>query len=633
MRILFSRPPAPFAAAPLRRSVLALFLASMLAGAAVASPPVTHRSARAGTALRHAPAPEVRRLGPLARRAGGPATLEPQQEVELAAAVAAYDWAFYPDQVSAEGGFAVAGAGDVNRDGFDDVIVGAWLYDNGQTDEGRAYVFHGSATGPSPTADWVFELDQAGANLGAAVGPAGDVDGDGYDDVIVGAFNFSNGQLAEGAAFVFHGSPSGLSTSPDWSFEGNQASATLGFPVWSAGDVNGDGYGDVVVGSYQFDNGETDEGAAFVFHGSPTGLAAAPSWQAEGNQVEAYFGVQAGTAGDVNGDGFDDLIVAAEIYDNGQVDEGAAFLYLGSASGLSPSPAWSVESDQAGAGVFGVGTAGDVNGDGYDDVVVGLETFTNGQLHEGQAIAFHGSPAGLSSTPSWSYDADQAHAGLGGSAVGAGDLNGDGFGDVVVGAWQFDSPEAAEGRAYVFMGSAAGLSPVADWWAEGNQAGGLLGVVAAPAWDVDGDGFDDLLTGAGRYDDGQVDEGAAFLFLGSAGGIEPAPGAGSLNATGPLVTVTSLSAVQIRIAWGDSCAGHTDFAVYEGTLGDFDSHAPRSCSTGNVRQLDLTTPSRSVYYLVVPRTAIREGSYGATTAGERLQNGAGCVPQVIAVCP
>lgn len=132
------------------------------------------------------------------------------------------------------------------------MIVGAIRLDNGQTDEGKAFVYHGSASGLSALASWTFESDQAGAYLGN-VSAAGDVNGDGYSDVIFGARFYTNGETGEGRAFVFHGSASGLSASADWTAESNQSlgiiGAQFGTSVSTAGDVNGDGYSDVIVGA------------------------------------------------------------------------------------------------------------------------------------------------------------------------------------------------------------------------------------------------------------------------------------------------------------------------------------------------------------------------------------------------
>ena len=116
--------------------------------------------------------------------------------------------------------------------------------------------------------------------------------------------------------------------------EPNQGSAFFGYSVSTAGDVNWDGYSDVIVGAYGYDNGESNEGRAFVYHGSSTGLSTTLDWTGESNQANACFGISVSTAGDVNGDGYSDVIVGANGYDNGETNEGCAFVYYGIASGI-----------------------------------------------------------------------------------------------------------------------------------------------------------------------------------------------------------------------------------------------------------------------------------------------------------
>jgi hypothetical protein len=186
-------------------------------------------------------------------------------------------------------------------------------YDNGQTDEGRAYVYLGGAegirSGDPATAGAQLESNQAGAYLGGTdeigfglfgvgVASAGDVNGDGYGDVIVGAPYYDAGESEEGAAFVFLGSPSGISSgnpgTANTLIQSNQTGANLGNSVAGAGDVNGDGYADVIVSAERYHSGETNEGAVFVFLGSTSGIASGnPSTaasQLESNQAYVYLG-------------------------------------------------------------------------------------------------------------------------------------------------------------------------------------------------------------------------------------------------------------------------------------------------------------------------------------------------------
>ena len=134
--------------------------------------------------------------------------------------------------------------------------------------------------------------------------------------------------------------PLHLETSPAWTLQGHGA-----LSVATAGDVNGDGFSDVILGNPNYSNGETSEGTALVYLGSATGLSTIPSWQVESNQAFAQLGFSVASAGDVNGDGFHDVIVGARHYHNGQVDEGKVFLYLGSpGTGLLPGMDCGVES-------------------------------------------------------------------------------------------------------------------------------------------------------------------------------------------------------------------------------------------------------------------------------------------------
>jgi hypothetical protein len=415
-------------------------------------------------------------------------------------------WVTEGNQEDASYGVSVADAGDVNGDGFDDVIVGAEHFDNGQELEGRAFAYYGSATGIDTIADWVAESNQSGASFGFSVAGAGDVNGDGFDDVIVGAYLF--GQNGEGRAFAYYGSAAGLSADPDWTVGSNQGGGWLGSSVSGAGDVNGDGFDDVIVGAVGFDNGQVDEGRAFAFHGSATGLSTSAAWKAEPNHVSAAFGTSVAGAGDVDRDGFDDVIVGA--YADGGVGRGRAYAYRGSATGLSTIASWIAEGDRNFAHLgTSVSGAGDVNGDGFEDVIVGAPDFGHGQQYEGQALAYHGSATGLGPDPAWTVASNVESAHLGQSVDGAGDVNGDGFDDVVISAPTFPP----RGAAFLVFGSPTGLLSTSER-SESDQVGANYGVSVSGAGDVNGDGFDEVLIGASYYDHGQPDEGAAFLTYG-----------------------------------------------------------------------------------------------------------------------
>jgi hypothetical protein len=171
------------------------------------------------------------------------------------------------------------------------------------------------------------------SEIGSAVSTAGDVNNDGYSDVILGAFRQTGAgaeQWHAGGVSVYHGGPGGLDADPAWSGEGDRWDAKFGVSVSTAGDVDGDGYSNVIVGASNYADGEDYEGAAFVYDGEAGGLVITPTWSVQGDQEGAGYGFDVSVAGDVNGDGYGDVIVGAPTYNEGNSDEGAAFVYLGS---------------------------------------------------------------------------------------------------------------------------------------------------------------------------------------------------------------------------------------------------------------------------------------------------------------
>jgi hypothetical protein len=381
------------------------------------------------------------------------------------------------DQDEARFGMSVAGAGDVNGDGYDDLLVGAPGYDAGQAEEGVFYLYLGGAGGiPSggpEVAAARLEADWPNARLGTSVASAGDVNGDGYDDVVSGArlYQSEGAQTNEGEALVFLGGPGGImsggAATAHAQVQANQGDSYLGDAV-GGGDVNGDGYGDVVIGSPRYDAPDVREGAVFVFHGGPSGIASGGPEQAdaqlEAEQTDAQLGTSVATS-DVNGDGYDDVVTGAPRWSGGQDKEGAVFVFLGGPAGVDGTADARIEGDQVDSvpigtpnGVqFGAAVAGgDENGDGFGDVLAGAPWYDAGELDEGAAFVFRGSPGGIAIGSAGDADRRLETDRRGGALTGGlalADLAGDGAADVLAGDSFFGAPvpdQQAEGALLVF---------------------------------------------------------------------------------------------------------------------------------------------------------------------------------------
>lgn len=398
-------------------------------------------------------------------------------------------------------GRSVSAAGDVNGDGFGDLVIGADNADPNGSASGSSYIVFGHAGVFSAALNLFsldgntgFRLDGVAANdvSGNAVSAAGDINGDGIDDLLIGAAGADPNGSSSGAGYVVFGHSGSFAATIDlgnlngstgFRLDGLAPGDQLGYSLSAAGDINGDGIGDLFIAAPFADpGGNSNAGSSYVVFGHTGAFAAtldlgslngSAGFRLDGAAAGDHAGSSVSNAGDVNGDGIDDLIIGAHAADPngnysgsshvvfGHTGSFAATLNLGTLTGSNGFRLDGVlAGDRSG---YSVAAAGDINGDGIDDLSIGAYGAHPTGSYSGSTYVVFGHPGSFAATVDLSglsgsdgFRLDGAIGDLSGYSVGAaGDVNGDGIDDLLIGAQGASPHGGASGSAYVVFGRIA----------------------------------------------------------------------------------------------------------------------------------------------------------------------------------
>ena len=404
-------------------------------------------------------------------------------------------------------GYAVSHAGDVNADGVPDFAVGAQQNKNGAhgADPGYSRIFSGADGSSLYTflGDGTNPIDGPDDHFGCAVSWIGDLNGDGHDEVFVGAFKDDNfGEFNSGMIRIFSGADGTLMHQDDGEQEGDR----MGIFVGGTGDITGDGVPDYMMGVYKDDNTFFNAGSVRVHSGADHSLI----HMLDGQSELAIMGWSGDFVGDTNGDGFGDFLAGAPWDEPNGEDSGSAWLFSGADGSILHHWDGTAAHDFFGHAACGVG---DVDGDNRMDVAVGAiqSSFTGVETGPGYVRVFSGASGALL----YEFTGDLPRDQFGFSLAGVGDVNADGHDDLLVGAPSgFSIGLANTGRpGYARLFSGRDGSILCEF--VGDAPDDLFGVGVAPLADLDADGLDEIIIGALQDIAGQPLPGYAKVIAGS----------------------------------------------------------------------------------------------------------------------
>ncbi len=530
---------------------------------------------------------------------------------------------------------SVSDAGDFNGDGFDDIIIGAHTADPNGTDSGESYVVFG---GTSVGAGGVIELSSlngsngfvlngidAHDNSGHSVSAAGDVNGDGVDDIIIGAIRADPNGTESGESYVVFGGASvgeggtielsSLNGTNGFVLNNVDTNGFSGFSVSAAGDVNGDGVDDLIIGAPIADPNGLFSGESYVvFGGAGVGadgtielssLNGANGFVLNGVDERDRSGRTVSAAGDVNGDGVDDVIIAAHFADPNGSYSGESYVVFGGAT-VGEGGAFEFSSLNGANGFvlngvdandlsgISVSAAGDFNGDSFDDIIIGANQADPNGTFSGESYVVFGSASvgasgaielsSLNGTNGFVLNGIDLRDRSGSSVSIAGDVNGDGYDDIIIGALTADPNGASDsGESYVVFGGAgvgaggilelSSLNGINGFVVNGVDADDYSGGSVSTAGDVNGDGVDDLIIGAYSADPNGRRSGVSYVVFGRQfdpadlncdGVVNAFDLAMLLGSWGPCPAAPNACAADLD---GDGLVGKSDLALLLGSWG------------------------------------------------------------------
>ena len=430
-------------------------------------------------------------------------------------------------------GVDVTVVGDMDGDGLAEVAVGAWRADLRGTDSGGVYLASGewlrsgtvSGIGYLTDGPLVLEGTSSAHNAGNSVAAAGDVNGDGFADLVIGAFHAKGGGNDSGEAYLVLGpvAEGFILTDADARLIGEYAYDVAGSVVAGGVDLTGDGRDDVLVGAVGYGDGSLQsQGGLYVVEGTTAGTASLGGARAVIEGAERYDRLgTSGSAADFNGDGIGDVVAGAETAPGGD-GNGHAVVVFGPLGGRSSSA--DADAILVGEGLthnagFAVG-AGDINGDGYGDLVVGAPGYTTGSSPEGAVYVVLGPPTAGEASLSTHHArivGDQSGDALGTAVAAETDLTGDGRADILLSAPGNDQAASNAGAAAAFYGPVSGgLSFTdGDFRVFGESVEDGLGGSVSGVADINGDTVPDLLFAAPGSDRGGSAAGSAYIVFGT----------------------------------------------------------------------------------------------------------------------